>query len=107
MPHGVGAYSDAGGGPEFFQRVPTGFATGQKAVMAFAFRGAEKDKLVEIIQDARFAQNRTGKYAARRAADGQTIGPAEDVIGCLSPAAAVHEFDQNSGLSRNMLFQIR
>ena len=53
--------------------------------MAFAFRGAEKDKLVQIIHDARFAQDGAGEYAARRAADGQAIGPAEYVIGGFSP----------------------
>src|SRR5262245_42145761 len=107
MSHGVGADSDTRGGAKLLQRVPTGFATGQKAVMAFAFSGAEKDKLVEIIENARFAQNRAGEYAAWRAADGQTIGSAEDVIGGFPPAAAIHKFDQNGGLSGNMLFQIR
>lgn len=85
MAHSVGADSDTDGGPEFFQRVPTGFTTGQKAVMAFAFSGTEKDKLVEIIQDAGFAQNRAGEYAAWRAADGQTIGSAEDMVGSFPP----------------------
>ena len=69
----------------FSKGVPAGFATGQKAVMAFAFSGTEKDKLVEIIEDARFAQNRTGEYAAWRAADGQTIGSAEDMVGSFPP----------------------
>jgi len=64
MPDGVGADPDAGGGAKLLQRVPTGFATGQKAVMAFAFRGAEKDKLIQIIHDTRFAQDGTGEYAA-------------------------------------------
>ena len=85
MPDGVGADPDAGGGPKLLQRVPSGFATGQKAVMAFAFSGTEKDELVEVIEDARFAQNRAGEYAAWRAADGQTIGSAEDMVGSFPP----------------------
>src|SRR6266566_4654584 len=107
MSHGMGADPDAGGGPELLQRVPTGFAAGQKAVMAFAFRRPEKDELVQIIQDAPFAQDGAGEYAARRAADRQTIGPAEYVIGGFASAAAVHELDRDCGLSGNVLLQIR
>ena len=75
--------------------------------MAFAFRRPEKDELVQIIQDSAFAQDGAGEYAARRAADGQTIGPAEYVIGSFSPAATVHKLDQDCGLSGNVLPQIR
>src|SRR4029450_565210 len=105
MSHGMGADPDAGGGPKLLQRVPTGFAAGQKAVMAFAFARPKKDELVQIIHDARFAQDGACEDAARRAADGQTVGPAEYVIGGFPPAAAVHKLNQNGGLSGNMLLQ--
>src|SRR5262245_24019712 len=74
--------------------------------MTFAFTGSKKDELVQIIHHARFAQDGTGEDAARRAADGQTVGPAEYVIGGLAPTAAVHKFDKDGGLSGNMLLQI-
>src|SRR4030095_13035208 len=107
MSHGMGTDPDAGGGAQLLQRIPTGFAAGQKAVMAFAFRRPEKDELVQIIQNASSAQDGAGEYAPRRAADGQTIRPAKYVIGSFPPAAAVHKLDQDCGLPGNMLLQIR
>jgi hypothetical protein len=75
--------------------------------MAFAFRGTEKNEFVQVIEDTSFAQDGAGEYAARRAADGQTIGLVEYVVSGFSPAAAVHKLDQNCGLSGNVLLQIR
>ena len=85
MSHGVGADSDTRGGTEASPKSPNRLRDGQKALMAFAFSGTEKDELVETIEDARFAQNRAGEYAAWRAADVQTIGSAEDMVGSFPP----------------------
>jgi len=77
--------------------------------VAGGFRRAEINKLIEVIEHTAFAHDVERNDAAAHGADGKPIGAsvAEHVVGRLAPAAAVHIFEHQCGISRDMFAQKR
>jgi hypothetical protein len=75
--------------------------------MVGALGRAQLDKFVDIVHDAAFAHDLQPDDAAAERADGQAIGlgVAKQIIGALTPAAAVHVFDDDGGITGDMFAQ--
>ncbi len=104
---GLGADAQAGFRSKFFEIVETEFLGRVDGLVAGGFRRAEIDKLVEIVEHAAFAHDVQRYHAAAHGPDGKPVGAsvAEHVVGGFAPAAAIHVFEHQRGISRNMLAQ--
>src|SRR5918993_2581436 len=101
MADGLRADPQSGMGPQFLHAAQPQLSISEEDIMRRAVWRAQVDKFVEIVLNARLAQNRRRYHAAWQAADHQTVtaGAAIDMVGGLRAARSRHEFDDHSGIA--------